>query len=120
MGVTDFGNPTSVSCEIDKTTGAQSKSSLHIKWLRDVVSADGQYAYVLLDSSKKYRLSLDAKGTLDPSIAAGKLGIRFACLKVSQTRKRSTLATVAFQMTLSPTDFTRVYAYVNSPDPSGN
>lgn len=61
------GQPTAV-CDVDKTTGSNSNSSLHIKWVRDSAGGDGQYAYAYLDPTKKYKLSLEAKGALNAAV----------------------------------------------------
>lgn len=59
---------TTVTCDIDRTTGSNSSSSLRLKWIRDSVGGDGQYAYAYIDPTKKYRFSMDAKGTLNSAV----------------------------------------------------
>lgn len=111
---------TTVECRVDSSVGANSASSLHLKWIRDSAGGDGQYAYAYLDPTKKYRLSMDVRGTLDPSVSGGNLSLSFACFQISATMGRTSLGGKGFSLPLSPNSFTRVNAYVNATDPSGN
>lgn len=113
------GLPTAI-CDVDKSTGSNSSSSLHMKWVRDSVGGDGQYAYAFIDPAKKYRFSLEAKGTLNAAVDGGKLLVRFACFRVNADRSKTSLGSLAYAMPLSPSAFSKISGYVNAPDPSGN
>lgn len=111
---------TTVTCDVDKSTGSNSNSSLHMKWVRDSVGGDGQYAYLFVDPAKKYKFSLEAKGSLNAAVDGGKLLIRFACFRVNSDRSKTPLGSLAYAMPLSPSAFSKISGYVNAPDPSGN
>lgn len=111
---------TTVTCDVDKSSGSNSSSSLHMKWVRDSVGGDGQYAYLFIDPAKKYKFSLEARGALNAAVDGGKLLIRFACFRVNADRSKTSLGSLAYAMTLSPSTFSKISGYVNAPDPSGN
>ncbi|MDD2917002.1 MAG: type II secretion system protein [Candidatus Gracilibacteria bacterium] len=107
-------------CGTDTSSGVNAQSSLHIKWLRDSTAGDGQYNYMILDPAKKYQYSWDVKGHLSNTVDGGKLRVAFSCAQKTSTGSTTTIATKYFFVTLDPNNFTRISAYVNSPDPSGN
>jgi len=111
-----------VECYVDETTGVNSKSSLHLKWIRDSIGWDGQYNYITLDPTKKYEYSLDVKGHLSPEVHGWKLNLNFGCYKKDpQTNIRTAIAWGSnFLMPLDPSNFQRVTAYINKPDPTAN
>lgn len=106
-----------VDCKIDKTTGANSKHSFYLKWLRDSSGGDGQFNYMIIDPDRKYTYSLDVKGHLDPSVSGGRLAISFACFKIDSTGTRTGIGSKSFLMPLT-TNFAKINAYINGPDPS--
>lgn len=106
-----------VECDLPND-GVNSQSALKLTWLRDWVGWDGQYNYIILDPTKQYEMSLDVKWSL--SDYSWNLPLYFGCYLRNPQWVRSTISSLSFQFPLDASNFQRVTAYVNAPDPSWN
>ncbi len=108
------------ACSVDTGNWANSQSSLYLKWLRDSAGWDGQYTYLMINPNKKYQYSLDVKWHLASTVSGWKLNLNFYCYKKNSLWTATNVGAAGFLVTLDPANFTRISAYVNAPDPSGN
>lgn len=107
-------------CNIDTSVWVNSQSSLHVKWVRDSVGWDGQYNYIMIDPNKKYQYSLDVKWHLNTLTNSWKLNLNVYCATKNLLWVTTQSWGTNFLVSLDPNNFTRISAYINTPDPSGN